>query len=155
MDKVMKTAGNFGGYWLKGVKEYKGHEGEPLFQGNVYYKNKKIGFFAMGDWGGPSTLSDITDSDAKQLNNFAALFTGSVLEPETSLMCSIMEAIDRRKQYLRLCRKSVLIKLPKHKEGEFCSWDLVYKGAELATAQAFDKKYGKGNYHIINKELVK
>lgn len=50
---VMKTAEDFGGYWLKGVKEYKGHEGEPLFQGNVYLNNKKIGFFCHGRLGWP------------------------------------------------------------------------------------------------------
>lgn len=37
---------------LKKVVNYKGHEGEPLSQADVYYDGKKIGFWSMGDFGG-------------------------------------------------------------------------------------------------------
>ena len=30
------------GIELKGLKEFKGHEQEPLTQGNIYYKGKKL-----------------------------------------------------------------------------------------------------------------
>ena len=35
------------GITLKAVKRFRGHDGEPCYQGNVYIGTKKIGF-----WGG-------------------------------------------------------------------------------------------------------
>lgn len=43
------------GITVKGIKKFKGHEGEPLYQGNVYLGNKKIGFWSQDSWGGPDT----------------------------------------------------------------------------------------------------
>lgn len=44
------------GITLKAVKTHRGHEGEPLLQGNIYIDNKKAGFYADGDWGGNPTI---------------------------------------------------------------------------------------------------
>ena len=35
------------GISVKGMKQFLGHEGEPLFQGNLYLNNKKIGFWSQ------------------------------------------------------------------------------------------------------------
>ena len=43
------------GITVKGLKKFKGHEGEPLYQGNVYLGNKKIGFWSQDSWGGQDT----------------------------------------------------------------------------------------------------
>ena len=40
------------GFSLKKVVNYKGHEGEPLSQADIYYRGKQIGFWRMGDFGG-------------------------------------------------------------------------------------------------------
>ena len=36
---------------VKNLKKFKGHEGEPLYQGNIYYKGKKLGFWSQDAWG--------------------------------------------------------------------------------------------------------
>ena len=44
------------GITVKGIKNFRGHEGEPLCQGNVYLGNKKIGFWSQDSWGGPDSI---------------------------------------------------------------------------------------------------
>lgn len=39
------------GISLKKVTNFKGHEGEPCYQGDVYLNNKKIGFWSQDTWG--------------------------------------------------------------------------------------------------------
>lgn len=41
------------GISVKALKTFRGHEGEPLYQGNLYLNNKKIGFWSQDGWGGP------------------------------------------------------------------------------------------------------
>lgn len=45
------------GLSVKKVVTYKGHEGEPLTQCDVYYNGKKVGDFAMGDFGTESRIN--------------------------------------------------------------------------------------------------
>lgn len=40
------------GITVKAVKEFRGHEGEPLYQGNIYLGNKKIGWWSQDSHGG-------------------------------------------------------------------------------------------------------
>lgn len=49
---------------MKGITKFRGHEGEPLEQGNVYFNGKKVGFLSEGDWGGPCSL-ELTSNEAK------------------------------------------------------------------------------------------
>ena len=51
------------GIELKNVKEFRGHEGEDLVQGDVYYKGKKVGYYSQDAWGG----MDIFDLDWQNL----------------------------------------------------------------------------------------
>lgn len=37
------------GLTIKGLKQFVGHEGETLFQGNLYLNGDKIGFWSQGD----------------------------------------------------------------------------------------------------------
>lgn len=41
------------GITVKAIKQFRGHEGEPLYQGNVYLGNKKIGWWSQDSHGGP------------------------------------------------------------------------------------------------------
>ena len=50
------------GFELKGIKEFKGHEGEPCFQGNIYLNGKKVGWFTDDSWGGCKRI-DFEDSE--------------------------------------------------------------------------------------------
>jgi len=40
------------GITVKAIKQFRGHEGEPLYQGNVYLGNKKIGWWSQDSHGG-------------------------------------------------------------------------------------------------------
>jgi len=44
------------GIELKGVTRFKGHEGEPLTQGNIYMDGKKVGYYSDDFHGGPINL---------------------------------------------------------------------------------------------------
>lgn len=44
------------GFTLKAVKAFKGHEGEPCFQGNIYLENKKVGWFSSSYTMGPMDI---------------------------------------------------------------------------------------------------
>lgn len=45
------------GVSIKNLKEFKGHEGEPLLQGTVYYQNKQVGFWSQDAHGGPDNFN--------------------------------------------------------------------------------------------------
>lgn len=47
---------NVNGFTLKAVKVFKGHEGEPCFQGNIYLDNKKVGYFSSSYTMGPMDI---------------------------------------------------------------------------------------------------
>lgn len=40
------------GIELKHLQDFRGHEGETLVQGDVYYKGKKVGYYSQDSWGG-------------------------------------------------------------------------------------------------------
>ena len=40
------------GVSIKAFKKFRGHEGEELYQGNVYYNGKKLGFWSQDAHGG-------------------------------------------------------------------------------------------------------
>ena len=44
------------GYELKGVVNFRGHEQEPLMQGNIYKDGKKVGYYSDSFNGGESTI---------------------------------------------------------------------------------------------------
>lgn len=44
------------GISVKGLKNFLGHEGEPLYQGNLYLNNKKIAFWSQDSHGGPDNF---------------------------------------------------------------------------------------------------
>ena len=44
------------GIQIKSRKSFKGHEGEPLFQGNIYFNKKKLGFWSQDAWSGPDNF---------------------------------------------------------------------------------------------------
>lgn len=51
------------GVSIKNLKLYRGHEGEPLYQGNVYLDGKKVGFWSQDAWGGPDELDFCAESN--------------------------------------------------------------------------------------------
>lgn len=54
------------GITVKSIKQFQGHDGEPLYQGNLYLNGKKLGFWTQDGWGGP----DLFDLDGKFHEDF-------------------------------------------------------------------------------------
>lgn len=52
------------GIELRNIKDFRGHEGEDLTQGDIYYKGKKVGYYSQDAWGG----MDIFDLDWQNLS---------------------------------------------------------------------------------------
>ena len=74
---MFKSTTDFGGYWVKGVKNFKGHDGESLFQCSVYKDNKKIGFFSENSTGGSQANLDCPKKeDRDALCDFAKKYEG-------------------------------------------------------------------------------
>lgn len=67
---------NINGFELKAVKNYKGHDGQPLAQGNLYYNNKKVGFLSDSDRGGPVIIRIKDDDIEEKFNETAKQFKG-------------------------------------------------------------------------------
>lgn len=97
---------------LKAIKTFRGHEGEELVQANVYFKNKKVGFYSDGDWGGPATL----DVPKEVLEVLAAIheeyvpekvqFTNdTVYQKAESAVESLLAFADIEKTYKKVVKK--------------------------------------------------
>ena len=67
----MNNMFNINGFEVKAVNEFRGHDGQPLIQGNLYYNNKKVGFLSDDDRGGLNTIR-IREKDIKQKFNDTA-----------------------------------------------------------------------------------
>lgn len=65
---------NINGLTLKGITRFKGHEGEPLIQGNIYFNNKKVGYYSQDSWGGPDTINIYNKTDEEEINKIAERF---------------------------------------------------------------------------------
>ena len=154
---MFKTAEDFGGYWLKAIKDFKGHEGEPLFQANVYLNNRKIGFFSEDGWGGPAQLQDFSKGDEEALTTYAMELAGDKAWAESyhTFLAGIAEAIDRRKYYMKKCRSHCLYRLKIDVETEFRTLTAKWKGNEDHIREYLDKTYGVGTYIVIDEELKK
>lgn len=70
------------GIELKNIVEFKGHEGEELIQGNVYYNGKKVGFYSQDAWGGCDNLSidyKLPSELKDEIKNVAYKYVGNEL----------------------------------------------------------------------------
>lgn len=80
--------GSIYGVSLKGVKHFKGHEGEPCVQGNIYLNNKKIGYYSdsymMGypDIDVNTNQEELLEIAKKALKNFPYGFAGGTINME-------------------------------------------------------------------------
>ena len=44
------------GISLRNIRDFVGHEGEPLCQGDLYLNDQRIGFWSHDSWGGPDNV---------------------------------------------------------------------------------------------------
>lgn len=91
----------------------------------------------------------------EELIAYAADYTDSEFEPETTFMCEIMVAIDIHKFYVNRCRTKTLVVLPTHNEKEFIAYSINFKKHASRVKEFLAKEYGPGNFKIINEELAK
>ena len=64
------------GITVKAIKEFRGHDGEPLAQGNLYLNNKKIGFWSQDSWGGPDHFQLEPQYNERLLNDAVLSLNG-------------------------------------------------------------------------------
>ena len=108
------------GFTLKKIVEYKGHEGEPLVQADIYYLGKKIGFWRMGDYGGeddflgvdshflPKEYFDTIRMNWKNPLQDEEDFKNYVFSDESvasSFFAHLMELIDMEKEFKKVVKK--------------------------------------------------
>lgn len=99
------------GITVKSYKTFRGHEGEPLGQGNVYYKGKKLGFWSQDAYG---AVCDNFDFDEKILTPEVEKYrdlSGMVREEfkdlfdTTTFMWELSNLLEAEKEYKKFAKK--------------------------------------------------
>lgn len=159
---MFKTAANFGGFWIKSLKFYPGHEGENCAYGSLYRDGKRIGDFREDGWGGPMQVNIPDNADQKALDNYASSLpkwetsTGTMLPMDAELVISeIAEAVERVNYFKRKTRKQTLFTVDGDGPETYRTLKAPYEGNEKAIKAHLDKTYGAGKYKIYNEELRK
>lgn len=78
------------GIELKNVVNFKGHEGEDLIQGNVYYNGKKIGFYSQDSWSGNDIFNldyQLSKNKREEIENITNNYVGGVLFEKLDKLC--------------------------------------------------------------------
>lgn len=101
------------GISVKSVQKFLGHEGEPLFQGNLYLNGKKIGFWSQDSHGGPDNFmldegwkqEKLLDDVVKAMNSEKAFQGGTDENPFVMeyglefLMADLLVLVNDEKEY--------------------------------------------------------
>jgi len=158
------TAKNFGGYWVKGVKKFKGHEQEPLFQCTVYKDKKKIGIFSEDSWGGPAALNCPKNADREALCAYAKKHEGEEAWSESfqTFIGEIVWEIERLSRYKKLCKTKLVFRFARHDRNTYRSIPLnkikdLNKTKDISWEKVritLEKKTGE-KITIVNAELEK
>lgn len=90
----MRTVKEMKGITVKNLKNFKGHEGEPLIQGNLFMDGEKIGWFSDDSWGGPMAFH-IDDSKKEQefydrTKDYTIVYMGTNLTGTDMFMAEIL-----------------------------------------------------------------
>ena len=114
-----------GDYEIKGINNFKGHEGEPCAQGSIYCKGKKIGYFSQSPCGGEDQIEFTNKADENAFNNLikslpAVPFMGIDLDVSAGMFIGRMvDKYDTIQQEKKWCRKETLFTTPKTPKGEY------------------------------------
>lgn len=118
-------------YEIKGIKNFKGHEGEPCSQGSLYCKGKKVCEWSDDAWGGPIRIRFSSNDNEADFGDFAKIylegkrnFSGEVfnlasmnrddiIEQAISSMINI--AIENN-SLEKLCKKELVFSVPNDNE---------------------------------------
>lgn len=129
------------GIELRNIRDFRGHEGEPLTQGDVYYKNKKVGFYSQDSWGGPDIFNldyDLDKDLVKEINDIVNNYDGGVLF----------------KKFDDLYNQHYNVNFNYEQKGyEYLFMDLLQLMEHEETYKEYSKKFGTDNIAIIYKDL--
>lgn len=67
-------------YEIKGIKNFKGHEGEPCSQGSMYLGAKKVCEWSDDSWGGPMQIRFTSPADEAAFVVFAREYLSGMLD---------------------------------------------------------------------------
>lgn len=98
---------------IKGLKTFRGHEGELLYQGNIYYKGKKLGFWSQDSWG---AICDNYDFNQNILKDEVEKYKSSnYVEDEyrkytslESVLSDLVNLAEQEKMYKKYAKKGYL-----------------------------------------------
>lgn len=129
------------GFELKGIAEFKGHEGEPLIQGNVYYKGKKVGFYSQDAWGGMDIFKldyNLDNNLRNKIEDITNNYVGGVL----------FEKIDD------LYNETYKVNFKYEQKGyEYLFMDLLQLKEHENDYRKYYKKYPLNTVYIVYKDL--
>lgn len=129
------------GIELRNIRDFRGHEGEPLTQGDVYYKDKKVGFYSQDAWGGPDIFNldyDLDKDLIKEINDIVNNYIGNVL----------FKKLDD------LYNKQYNVNFHYEQKGcEYLFMDLLQLMEFEDLYKEYSKKFGVDNIAIVYKDL--
>lgn len=112
------------GLSVKKIVEFRGHEGEPLTQCDVYYNGKNVGFFSMADWGGEDTVR--VSKDVEELfKDYKSYSGGYLFTGISSAIYDVLALHDIEKEYKKAIKKTELAGLLLVKIDEYRHASLV------------------------------
>lgn len=91
------------GFEIKNIVTYRGHEGEELRQGTIYYNGKKVGFYRDGDYGSGSDV-DVPREIANLVKDYR-LKDFTLITGIDAVMYDLLDLIDDEKAYKKLVKK--------------------------------------------------
>lgn len=133
---------------VKAIKKFKGHDGMPLVQGNLYLNSKKIAFISDDSWGGPLQI-DIYDEEqfssvAKWIEDAKMTYTSEYFpEPQKLDMELYLDELLAGSSMLADVRRTRKTKTWIKNGHEYYTYNAAFEGAFKAKYEAELKKSGE------------
>jgi hypothetical protein len=151
-------------YEIKGFTKFKGHEGEPCAQGNLYLGKLKIATWSDDSNGGPFILDFINDKEAKAFTAFAKIYlstrtdydnkpfdlTGEAWHLQEQAAQTMSHEFEQRQSAVRACKKGMSFRVFEDGSKGVYTTNLAYTPANVAEVRA---KYGANLLEIFNETL--
>lgn len=153
----VKAASAADAFKIGSVKKFKGHEGEPCWQGTLKLGAKVVCEWSDDSWGGPMIIHWRPGSEAaRKLFEAAAEADPAHAEAQyvskTEMALSEMVSNHLEEKEMRdWCKKSVVLKTADCKEGEFVRLKGPFDEGNVKLVQAIEKRYPGAE--IINRRF--
>lgn len=141
------------GVTIKNLKQFMSHEG-PMWQGNIYLGNKKIGFWSNDSHGGPDEFfMESKYSGLKLMKEFARLKPECEYIPEEIFMEELLELILREKEYKKMVKRGFEAVLFISDSYHYYQIGLTMEEKHLSDQEVYERK--KKTVTEIKKKLQK